>query len=299
MPRDTNLSLGEALLLYEAHLARRPISDNTRKAFLGDAHIFARFVQPPADDAPGVPVRQIATGQIKAFLADQERGGVASSPKSIERRLTSIKVFFKWLHATGHIGVDPAEGVAYQLFLDPLPEYLSEAEVQAAILAARALAASQKCEMRPLTAILLVLDTGLKKGECLKLVVSDLVLDAPGSPIVRIRYEEKKLQFKDRSLPLTEDCARAVRDHLERYECREALFDCTGRNLEYLFNRKVAPAAGLAALTFEMLRWTCAVRDFRFGGMTDDQMQLKYGLSPIGWGEMQAKLERLTRLPGS
>ena len=71
------------------------------------------------------------------------------------------------------------------------------------------------------------------------------------------------------------------------------IFDCTGRNLEYIFNRKVAPAAALQALTFEMLRWSCALRDYKAGELTTEQFEHKYGLSSLGWAEMEAKLARL------
>jgi integrase/recombinase XerD len=302
MATHTPLSLDEALEAYRQHLARRPLSDNTRKAFLGDARIFARFVSPDSPDAedgargaPSLPITRLRAEHIREFLADQERGSVANSPKSIERRLTSLKVFFKWLRDAGHIALDPAEGVAYAPFQDALPEALTEPEAAAVAAAARALAASDKQELRPLTAILLVLDTGIKKGECLALTVDDVALEPPAGPSVAIRYARKHLQFKDRRLPISDETAQAVRDHIARYESRAALFACTGRNLEYLFNRRVAPAAGIQALTFEMLRWTCAVRDFVSGALSDEQMQIRYGLSPIGWSEMQAKLARLTR----
>ncbi len=299
MAIHTPLSLAEALDEYTRHLARRPLSDNTRKAFLGDARIFARFVAPDAEDGgPGaqdLPITRLRAEHIREFLADQERSGVANSPKSIERRLTSLKVFFKWLCAAGHIALDPAEGVAYIPFQDALPEHLAEPEAGAVAAAARALAESGKQELRPLTAILLVLDTGMKKGECLALNVEDVACDPPAGPSVSIHYARKHMQFKDRRLAISEQTAQAVRAHVARYDSRQALFDCTGRNLEYLFNRRIAPAAGIQALTFEMLRWTCAVRDFVSGGLSEDQMQIKYGLSPIGWSEMQAKLVRLTR----
>lgn len=299
MARETGLTLEDALLRYEQHLARRPLSNNSRKAFLGDARIFSRYL---AGDgrAGALPVARITSEHIRSFLAEQARSRVAASPKSIERRLTSLKVFFRWLHETGRIALDPADSVAYQPFVDPLPDYLSDAEVSAVIEAARALAQSARREMRPLTAILLVLDTGIKKSECLNLLRSDVALDDPEGPTIHVRYDNRRLQFKDRRLPISEECAQAVRAHIDRYALgpQDRLFDCTGRNLEYIFNRRVAPQAGAPALTFEMLRWTCAVRDFRSGRWSSEQLQMRYGLSAVGWAEMRAKLERLTR-PGA
>ena len=300
------MTLVEALARYERHLARRPLTDNTRKAFIGDVHIFIRHLQPDravgtgeggagTAGMAGMAVTRVTPDHIKAFLADLERGDVAPSPKSIERRLTSLKVFFKWLQDAGYTALNPADGVAYRPFVDPLPEYLSEEQAGAVVDAARGLATSAKLELRPLTAILLVLDTGIKKGECLALSVQDVSFNEPGGARVWVRYAKPRLQFKDRKLFIGDECAEVVRTHVERYGCEDKLFDCTGRNLEYLFNRKIAPDAGVQALTFEMLRWTCAVRDYTANVLNADQMQVKYGLSPIGWSEMQAKLERLVR----
>jgi integrase len=297
-----NLKLDEGIAEFEKHLARRPLSDNTRKAFMGDARIFARFVQSgpdgmdaPAADARVVALSSITADHIKAFLTYQERSAIAKSPKSIERRLTSIKVLFKWLREAGHLALDPAEGVAYKPFTDPLPEYLNDEEATAALRAARQVAAGERLEMRPLTAIMLVLETGIKKGECLALTVDDVERDEAGQASIWVRYEKQHLQFKDRKLPISADCLQVVDSHIEHYESTGKLFDCTGRNLEYIFNRKIAPLAGMQALTFEMLRWTCAVRDYRAGALNSEQLQVKYGLSPIGWTEMEAKLARLTR----
>lgn len=288
--------LDDAVAEFELSLMRRPISDNTRKAFAGDVRIFARDVQ------AGQPARlsTINADRVRDFLGALERRSGANSPKSIERRLTSLKVFFTWLFETGHIGVNPTDRIAYRPFLDPLPEFLSEEEVARVIKAARAVAAGDQLELRPLTAVLLVLDTGMKKSECLGLTLADFgaaeghsLADGARPDRVTIRYTKPHLKFKTRTLPLSEQTSRAVAEHARHYQSRDKIIECTGRNLEYLFNRKVAPPAGLPAVTFEMLRWTAALRDFRSGSYTDEQMQRKYGLSPLGWTEMAAKLQRI------
>ena len=142
--------------------------------------------------------------------------------------------------------------------------------------------------------VLLVLDTGMKKGECLKLTHEDVDLMNRN---VLIKYDMRHLEFKNRRLPVSDDCVDALTQHFGRYDITSGklLFDCTGRNLEYIFNRKVAPLASLSALTFEMLRWSCALSDFKLGEMTTEQFEIKYGLSALGWAEMEAKLERVVK----
>lgn len=287
----TMTRLDEALAAYAKHLERRPISDNTRKAFWGDVNMFAHFITPSEDDNRPAPLlTSITSERIRGFIAHEERRKNANSPKSIERRLTSVKVFFRWLHESGVIAIDPADSVPYKPLVDPLPEYLTEPQAAAVIQAARDVAAGDRLDTRPLAIVALVLETGMKKGECLKLTLGDVDRSPRG---VWIRYDKKHLKFKERRLPITDECLSALDAHIQRYQPRDRLFDCTGRNLEYIFNRKVAPLADLNALTFEMLRWTCALRDYRAGDMNEEQLQFKYGLSPVGWSEMEAKLARI------
>jgi integrase/recombinase XerD len=291
MARETVRELDQALAEFAKHLDKRPIADNTRKAFWGDVNLFVRFLTPQSDAQDAVvPLAKIKGDHIREFLAAEEKRKNANSPKSIERRLTSLKVFFRFLRDKGHIALDPADAVPYRPAVDTLPDYLSDGEAEAALQAARDHAASEKLDTRPLAIIALILETGIKKSECLNLTVDDLLRSARA---VMVRYDKKHLKFKERELPVSADCLAMLDAHIERYGVTGKLFDCTGRNIEYIFNGKIAPKAGLSVLTFEMLRWTCALRDMRAGLLDDEQAQYKFGLSAIGWVEMQGKLERI------
>lgn len=280
--------LDEALREYAAHLDKRPIADNTRKAFWGDVRLFERYMHPDSEQ-PAPLLTQIRRDDVRGFLEHEERLRRAASPKSLERRLTSLKVFFRFLRERGHIVLDPADGVPYKPLVDPLPDLLTDEQAERALRAARDYSAEEKLDVRPLTVIMLVLNTGIKKSECMALTVHDIVRE-PRS--IEIRYTKKHLKFKERTLPISAECLAVLDAHIERYDLIDKLFPCTGRNLEYLLTGKIAPRAGLATLTFEMLRWTCAMRDFSAGKLHEDQLQHKYGLSPIGWTEMAAKLRR-------
>ena len=290
-------TLEEAVVEYAAHLRRRSLSENTRKAFLGDVRIFMRYInlspRGSSETKQAKTLGEVTSDDIRDFISDLERGNVSRSPKSVERRLTSLKVMFKWLYETGCLLRDPAETVAYKPYMDALPEFLSKNEVKAVIEAARQVSGNERLEMRPLTAIMLVLDTGIKKSECLELRREFILKEQDGRSRIIVRYEQQHLKFKNRSIYLSDECAQVIDAHIQQYTTLDTLFDCTGRNLEYLFNRKVAPLAGIGALTFEMLRWTCAVTDYQADELRADQLQVKYGLSDVGWAEMEAKLVRL------
>jgi integrase/recombinase XerD len=60
----------------------------------------------------------------------------------------------------------------------------------------------------------------------------------------------------------------------------------------------VAEEAGISHLTFEMLRWTCAVRDY-VEGMDRNALRQKLGLSTISWYEVEPKLALLAQQLGN
>jgi site-specific recombinase XerD len=72
------------------------------------------------------------------------------------------------------------------------------------------------------------------------------------------------------------------------------LFPCTARNLEYVLD-EASKRAGLTPrrVSFEALRYTCAVRDLR-EGMDEDALRRKLGLSHITWADTLEKLKKLT-----
>jgi hypothetical protein len=81
-------------------------------------------------------------------------------------------------------------------------------------------------------------------------------------------------------------------EYRAQYQIQDALFPCTARNLEYVL-ASVAQQAELAhGLSFEMLRWTCAVRDYQ-AGMPADKLRQKLGISKITWREVGVKIARL------
>jgi acetyl-CoA synthetase len=78
----------------------------------------------------------------------------------------------------------------------------------------------------------------------------------------------------------------------EEYRQTETIFDCTARNLEYVLHDAASGAGITTKVSFETLRWTCAVRDYQ-RGMDMDQLREKMGLSRISWRETSDKITRL------
>ena len=64
------------------------------------------------------------------------------------------------------------------------------------------------------------------------------------------------------------------------------------RLLEYRLE-DISNSAGLTKhISFEMLRWTCALRYFR-DGIEPENLMRKLGLSKVQWGEVRRKIRKL------
>ena len=92
----------------------------------------------------------IETSDLKNFLNWLEKGrGIPCSPKSLSRRITSIKSFFRWLQTGGVLIINPAEKVLQRSVISPLPQVLSDEEVSAVLLAADRYRRLAKPDARP------------------------------------------------------------------------------------------------------------------------------------------------------
>jgi integrase/recombinase XerD len=138
----------------------------------------------------------------------------------------------------------------------------------------------------------LVLHTGIKKGECMNIVMNHLDLRDASNPLLWIRYANPRRRHKERKLRLPIWWPAVLAEYRAQYQPQEALFPCTARNLEYVL-ANVAKQAELAhGLSFEMLRWTCAVRDYK-AEMEAEKLRQKLGISKITWREVEAKITQL------
>lgn len=262
-------------------------SIHTVKAFTGDMRLVGKFV------GAGTAIASIGTHDLKNFLDWMlNRRGVACSPKTYARRITSIKAFFRWLVATGVLADNPAAAVPQQTVLSPLPVVLSPEETEAVLLAAEELRRGDRPDARSYTLVSLLLHTGIKKGECLNIHLNHIDLDSVDGPILFIRYGDVRKRYKERKLALHPSWSPAFHEYTAAYQPRDRLFPWSPRRLEYLLE-DIGAAAGLEKhLSFDMCRWTSALRDYQ-AGMEKDKIRQKLGISKIQWREVGNKLHRL------
>jgi len=291
---DARASLRTAMGSFEVHMQEQGLAENTIKAFLSDLHILAKFI------GVGTAINAISTQDLNRFVhwLVHERG-VPCNPKSLARRVTTLKVFFNWLAEAEVLPADPAAPVVHRPVMTPLAEMLSEAEIERMLGATQALRraeagvpATPKPDARPHLLVTLLLHTGVKKSECMAIVLNHLDLSDPAQPVLWIRYANPRRRHKERKLRLPAWWPAVLAEYRVQYQPQEALFPCTARNLEYVLASVAEQAELPHGLSFEMLRWTCAVRDYR-AGMPADALRQKLGISKITWREVGAKVAQL------
>lgn len=284
-------SLADAVRAFDDVMILKGFSENTIKAFQADLRILGEYLPPET------PVGRIGKHDLEGFLTYLARHrGRPCKPKSYARRLTTLKVFFGWLFEEGIIPSDPAAALVHRPAPTPLPRVLSPEQVAQVRETARRLAEGEKGDPRPWLLFELIIQTGMKKSECMNIHLEDMDLTNAGGPVLYIRYPQARQKYKERSLRLSQDIVPLIHMYRDKYRPAERLFECTARNLEYVL-RDLALAAGLdGGLSFESLRWTAALRDFQ-AGMDDAALRRKLGLSKLRWRETRDKLERLAAPP--
>ncbi|MBN1535290.1 MAG: site-specific integrase [Anaerolineales bacterium] len=264
-------------------------SPHTVKAFIADLNLLASYL--PPDRTLG----NISTTDINLFLDWLQHGrGVPCSPKSLSRRITSIKSFFKWLHQNGVILIDPSEKVVQHSVISPLPDVLTSKEIDEVLAAAEYYRRKSKPDLRPYLLFSLLLHTGLKKGETLSVTHNHIDLESPQGPILFVRYASPQHRYKERKIPLHPEWVEAYQEY-KNQSSSDQLFPWSQRRLEYLLE-DLGKHAGLSKhLSFDMCRWTCALVDWK-AGVEKDKIRQKLGLSKVQWREISMKLNKLAEM---
>lgn len=278
----------EALEVYLIALRLGGASPHTVKAFKSDLNLLGRWA------GKGTEIGAFSTARLNEFLhwmlTERDK---PCSPKTYARRVTTLKNFFGYLHEQEAIPRDPSAAVIQRPATRPLPELLQPEEIDAVLGATQSMRRGEKPDARPHLLVTLLLETGIKKGECMSLTPADVMRSLPGGPQIWIRYKNPRMRYKERKIGIDPAWLGVLDEYLGQRQPQEAIFDCTARNLEYVL-RDVADEADVerGKLSFEALRWTCAYRDY-IGGMDPERLREKLGLSRISWRDTNNRLDQL------
>ena len=183
----------------------RGLSENTLAAYRSDLLGFARALREQGID----DLTRVTRADIQAYLARRLEAG--ARPRSTARLLSTLRRFYAWLRRTGRIGEDPVALIESPKLGRPLPDTLSEAEVEA-LLAAPDLATPVGLRDRAMLEVIYA--SGLRVSELVGLLPGQVNLQ---QGLMRIHGKGRK----ERLVPLGE----VAQDWLVRYlrEARPAL----------------------------------------------------------------------------
>lgn len=112
---------------FLAHLqVERRMSAHTLDAYRRDLEALAAWAT-----AQGVPVERLHAEQLRAFVAAEHRRGL--SPKSLQRRLSACRSFYRWLLKHGRIAASPADAIRAPKAPRKLPQVLDPDEAKALV----------------------------------------------------------------------------------------------------------------------------------------------------------------------
>jgi integrase/recombinase XerD len=284
--------LQPAIQAWKYFLRDQGRSHHTLKAFEADMMLLEEFM--PTDKQIG----QISTKDLEDYLTwlEDDRG-IPCSPKTLSRRITSLKSFFRWLTKNAVISVDPAEKLIQKTVTSPLPTILTPKELKLSLEAAESICTSASADPRPYVLLLLVLETALKKGECLNLKTNHLELGNPEEAFIFVRYPNQRYRFKERKISVSPQWVDAYNQYAEKYQIKDQVFPWSQRRLEYLLEDVTNAAKMDKHISFDMLRWTSALNDLS-NGVEQDKIRQKLGISKIQWREVKSKLRNLAMQNG-
>jgi len=248
---NSDLSLQNAIERFVAHLKSLNRSSNTIVAYKGDLNQLLDFLEKKSIDL----IDQIDTDAIEEFKKFLNKEDY--TPKSVSRKLNSVKSLFRFLVEEGIIDKDISRSVKHPKVKTNLPRVLKPMEF-------RALRDVCRQDKRTLAIVELMLQVGLRISE-----VANLRLDDIGDKELVIREYESHGQ---RQVPLNPAARKAINDYLEERQDSKSKFlfiTKTGRqllvrNIRSILNRYFEKS-GFANVKVNDLRNTFIVEQLSAG----------------------------------
>jgi site-specific recombinase XerD len=155
------LDINQAKLQFTTHLTSKKRAAATIVAYAKDIDQMLQFVH----NAGIETISGISQDHLDAFLKKMKSDNY--TPKSISRKINSIKTFFRYLKTESLITDDPADKLEHPKFESKPPRILSKLEY-------RALRDTCRGDIRIYAIVELFLQTGVRIGELANLTLDDV-----------------------------------------------------------------------------------------------------------------------------
>ncbi len=146
----------------------RRLSAATLESYQRDLKQFSAWLQQQHSSSEEIRWSQIHQHQVRAWIASRHRDGIGG--KSLQRQLSSLRCFYRYLLREGESTQNPAEGVRAPKVKRPLP-HLADADEVAQLLNMHG---SDPLLLRDHAMMELFYSSGLRLAELVSLDVSDL-----------------------------------------------------------------------------------------------------------------------------
>lgn len=190
----SNLDLSTAHAQFLDYLGGRKRARATIVAYGKDIDQVVSFLK----DLGKKDVSEITKDELSAFLTKLGKDGY--TPKSVSRKINSIKTFYRFLKSQGHVSEDPTSDISHPKYEVKPPRILSKVEY-------RALRDACRDDARISAIVELFLQTGLRIGELAALTLDDVKDDE--------LYVAAQESHGDRTVPLNKAAKQSIDRYLE------------------------------------------------------------------------------------
>lgn len=189
------IPLVDAVETFVTSLRQRAVPLNTIKSYAHDLRLFVQAV--PAD------LTMVTSEQIQAFLTSDERHSTATR----RRRYSTLCTFYHWLLRHEILDTNPMDR------LDPIEQESREPRPLAPEAVTKILQAIPASNLRDRTLFTLLYETGIRVGEALSLLATEVDLSTDDE---KIRVFGKGQRERTVMLTAAPESVRLLRRHLKQ-----------------------------------------------------------------------------------
>ena len=167
-------------------------------------------------------IRKVSFFHIRSYIVDLMKNGM--SAKSVNRKISSLRSFFKYLIKKSIVDKNPMLKVISPKIPKRLPDYVSKTDI--AILFDSISFGNTYCEARIYIVMLLLYNTGMRKSELIGLTDEN------------VDFAQKRIAVvgkgnKQRIIPVSNDLLTKIRMYIQirnqSFECRESFLLLTDK----------------------------------------------------------------------
>lgn len=163
-------------------------ADNTLISYSNDLTQFSNYL---ANSYGELAANEVRHTHVRSWIVEMMEVGI--STRSINRKLSSLKSFYKYLKRKGDITVDPLAKVQSPKVSKRLPEFVEERQMQQLM---ELLPKGEEFkDLRDRIVLMLLYATGIRRAELLGLKLSDINLDAHQLKVMGKGSKERIVPF--------------------------------------------------------------------------------------------------------